>query len=155
MCPRKQPNYTSEDYLNEYLDKYARKRISGNHKEPPHLMVFYAKPKAPKTKHAWVSPYPLKLSEWGWNFPMHNINSIDLTTLIVFERELQRIDAMNKTASPNERARSINVIEHLTRRISEIENPTPQNWALFADLTGKINRVCLLRLIHPVSVYAR
>ena len=73
------------------------------------------------------SPLPQNLSANGANFPMHNINSIDLTTLIVFERELQRIDAMNKTASPNERARSINVIEHLTQRISEIENPTPQN----------------------------
>tara|TARA_B100000745_G_scaffold239570_1_gene162249 strand:+ start:1403 stop:1579 length:177 start_codon:yes stop_codon:yes gene_type:complete len=53
---------------------------------------------------------------------MNNINSIDLTVLIVFKRELQRIDAMNKKASPNERARSINVIEHLTQRISEIES---------------------------------
>ena len=51
----------------------------------------------------------------------NNINSIDLTVLIVFKRELQRIDALNKKASPNERARSINVIEHLTQRISEIE----------------------------------
>ena len=72
-------------------------------------------------------PLPQKLSEVGVNFPMNNISSVDLTALIVFERELQRIDAMNKTASPNERARSINVIEHLTQRISEIENPTPQN----------------------------
>ena len=64
---------------------------------------------------------PQKLSEVGVNFPMNNISSVDLTALIVFERELQRIDAMNKTASPNERARSINVIEHLTQRISEIE----------------------------------
>ena len=72
-------------------------------------------------------PLPQKLSEVGANFPMNNISSVDLTALIVFERELQRIDAMNKTASPNERARSINVIEHLTQRISEIENPTPQN----------------------------
>ena len=74
MCPRKEYSYTSEDYLNRYLDKYARKfredakfwpqfieHISGNHKEPPHPMVFYAEPKAPKTKRAWVSPYPLKL----------------------------------------------------------------------------------------------
>ena len=50
-----------------------------------------------------------------------NINSIDTAILTVFKRELQRIDAMNKKASPNERARSINVIEHLTQRISEIE----------------------------------
>ena len=75
MCPRKQYSYTSEDYLNRYLDKYARKfredakfwpqfieHISGNHKVPPHPMVFYPKPKAPKAKYAWVSPYPLKLS---------------------------------------------------------------------------------------------
>ena len=52
----------------------------------------------------------------------NNINSVDLTVLVVFKRELQRIDAMNKKASPNERARSINVIEHLTQRISEIES---------------------------------
>ena len=52
----------------------------------------------------------------------NNISSVDLTVLIVFKRELQRIDAMNKKASPNERARSINVIEHLTQRISEIES---------------------------------
>ena len=52
----------------------------------------------------------------------NNINSVDLTVLVVFKRELQRIDAMNKVASPNERARSINVIEHLTQRISEIES---------------------------------
>ena len=63
MCPRKQYSYTSEDYLNRYLDKYARKfredakfwpqfieHISGNHKVPPHSMVFhsmvfYAEPK--------------------------------------------------------------------------------------------------------------
>ena len=75
MCPRKQYSYTSEDYLNRYLDKYARKfredakfwpqfieHISGNHKVPPHSMVFYAEPKAPKTKRAWITPYPLKLS---------------------------------------------------------------------------------------------
>ena len=62
MCPRKQYSYTSEDYLNRYLDKYARKfredakfwpqfieHISGNHK-------------VPKAKRAWISPYPLKLS---------------------------------------------------------------------------------------------
>ena len=60
MCPPKPRKYTSEDYLNQYLDKYARKRISGNHKEPPHPMVFYAEPKAPKTKRAWIAPYPLK-----------------------------------------------------------------------------------------------
>ena len=72
-------------------------------------------------------PLPQKLSEVGVNFPMNNISSVDLTALVVFKRELQRIDAMNKVASPNERARSINVIEHLTQRISEIENPTPQN----------------------------
>ena len=58
---------------------------------------------------------------------MNNINSIDLTVLIVFKRELQRIDAMNKKASPNERARSINVIEHLTQRISEIESSGSKN----------------------------
>ena len=54
-----------------------------------------------------------------------NINSIDLTILTVFKRELQRIDAMNKKASPNERARSINVIEYLAHRIAEIEDPHP------------------------------
>ena len=70
-------------------------------------------------------PLPQKLSEVGVNFPMNNISSVDLTALIVFERELQRIDAMNKTASPNERARSINVIEYLTQRIAEIESPPP------------------------------
>ena len=67
-------------------------------------------------------PLPQNLSEVGVNFPMNNISSVDLTALVVFKRELQRIDAMNKVASPNERARSINVIEHLTQRISEIES---------------------------------
>ena len=52
MCPQKPPNYTSEDYLNRYLDKYARKR---SRSELPYV---YAEPKAPKTKHAWISPYP-------------------------------------------------------------------------------------------------
>ena len=56
---------------------------------------------------------------------MHNINSIDLTILTVLKSELQRIDAMNKVASPNERARSINVIEYLTQRIADIEIPPP------------------------------
>jgi len=60
MCPRKQPNYTSEDYLNRYLDKYARKLREDARCMPQ--MVFYAEPKAPKTKHAWITPYPLKLS---------------------------------------------------------------------------------------------
>ena len=58
---------------------------------------------------------------------MDNINSIDLTILTVLKSELQRIDAMNKVASPNERARSINVIEHLTQRISEIEASGSKN----------------------------
>ena len=57
----------------------------------------------------------------------NNINSVDLTVLVVFKRELQRIDAMNKVATPNERARSINVIEHLTQRISEIEASGSKN----------------------------
>ena len=58
---------------------------------------------------------------------MNNISSVDLTALVVFKRELQRIDAMNKVATPNERARSINVIEHLTKRISEIEASGSKN----------------------------
>ena len=72
-------------------------------------------------------PLPQKLSEVGVNFPMNNISSVDLTALVVFKRELQRIDAMNKVATPNERARSINVIEHLTQRISEIEASGSKN----------------------------
>ena len=58
MCPPKPRKYTSEDYLNQYLDKYAREMAEKRTEYPPHLMVFYAKPKAPKTKRAWVSPYP-------------------------------------------------------------------------------------------------
>ena len=63
MCPPKPRKYTSEDYLNQYLDKYAREMAEKRTEYPPHLMVFYAEPKAPKTKHAWVSPHPQKLSE--------------------------------------------------------------------------------------------
>ena len=84
MCPRKQYSYTSEDYLNQYLDKYASKAnrrcemravrsitwlqeryYDGNHKVKEMILEAFdlVKPKAPKTKRAWISPYPLKLSE--------------------------------------------------------------------------------------------
>ena len=47
-----------------------------------------------------------------------NIDSIDLTTLTVFKRELQSIEALNQNVSPD-------VIEYLTQRIAEIESPLP------------------------------
>ena len=43
-----------------------------------------------------------------------NINSMDLAVLIVFKRELQSIETLNRNVSPD-------VIEYLTQRISEIE----------------------------------
>ena len=47
-----------------------------------------------------------------------NINSVDLTTLTVFKRELQSIESINQNVSPD-------VIEYLTQRIAEIESPPP------------------------------
>ena len=58
MCPRKQPNYTSEDYLNRYLDKYARKLREDARCFPQFVEHISDNHKVPKTKHAWVPPYP-------------------------------------------------------------------------------------------------
>jgi len=43
-----------------------------------------------------------------------NINSMDMTALSVFKRELQSIEALNRNVSPI-------IIEYLTQRIDEIE----------------------------------
>ena len=48
-----------------------------------------------------------------------NINSMDLAVLIVFKRELQSIEALNRNVSPI-------IIEYLTQRIAEIEEPPPK-----------------------------
>ena len=45
-----------------------------------------------------------------------NINSMDLAVLTVFKRELQSIEALNRNVSPI-------IIEYLTQRIAEIEEP--------------------------------
>ena len=45
-----------------------------------------------------------------------NINSMDLATLSVFKRELIHIEALNLNVSPT-------VIEYLTQRIADIEEP--------------------------------
>jgi hypothetical protein len=47
-----------------------------------------------------------------------NINSMDLATLSVFKRELIHIEALNLNVSPT-------VIEYLTQRIADIEDPPP------------------------------
>ena len=57
MCPPKPYVYTSEDYF--------RSITTGNHKVPPSSKIFFRelrKPKTPKTKRAWVAPYPPNLS---------------------------------------------------------------------------------------------
>ena len=48
-----------------------------------------------------------------------NINSMDLATLSVFKRELIHIEALNLNVSPT-------VIEYLTQRIADIEDPPPE-----------------------------
>jgi len=45
-----------------------------------------------------------------------NINSMDMSALYVFKRELQSIEALNRNVSPI-------IIEYLTQRIAEIEGP--------------------------------
>ena len=48
-----------------------------------------------------------------------NINSIDTAILTVFKRELQSIEALNRGCHPA-------VIEYLSLRIAEIEEPRPK-----------------------------
>ena len=48
-----------------------------------------------------------------------NINSIDTAILTVFKRELRSIEALNRGFHPA-------VIEYLTQRIAEIEEPPPK-----------------------------
>ena len=45
-----------------------------------------------------------------------NINSMDMTIISVFKRELIHIEALNRNVSPI-------IIEYLTQRIAEIEDP--------------------------------
>ena len=54
MCPPKLYAYTSEDYL--------RSITTGNHKVPPSSKIFFRELRKPKTKRAWVAPYPPQTS---------------------------------------------------------------------------------------------
>jgi len=65
-----------------------------------------------------------------------NINSMDSATLTVFKRELIHIEALNLNVSPT-------VIEYLTQRIAEIEEPLPKVMHTFTEnkRTATVHRI--------------
>ena len=68
MCPPKPYVYTSEDYF--------RSITTGNHKVPPSPKIFFRELRKPKTKRAWVNPYPLKPQRMLNELPLYKYNKV-------------------------------------------------------------------------------